>query len=323
MPRLKIDLEEQARALAEKQASGGIAARLLDLTSTRDYAVRQVADCLAGDPVLASRLLRAVNVSHYGLRHRVGSVERAVAILGQRSLRLLAVSFAVVGKQQARIPGAWRRSLTVATAAGRLADRDRLTRGQPVDTGEAYIAGLLADIGTFVFATLRPEVYPDVIESCVHGEELVAAEREMFGLGHPELGARFLSRWRLPEVIGDAVARHHADSEESADPPAAFTRVIQAADVIGRGIDSADPARVAAAKTLWARIDPDEDATAFVRAVAEEVDAAAALFDEEPADPAHRDRVLEAWSGGDGADETDPARGPTSTRPDALAKVSV
>lgn len=317
MSRPRIDLEEQARELAEKQASGGIAARLLKLTSTPDYAVKDVADCLAGDPVLASRLLRAVNASHYGLRSRIGSVDRAVAVLGQRALRLLAVSFAVVGGQSCRIPGAWRRSLTIATAASRLSAEPKLTGGTRVDAGEAYMAGLLADIGTFVFTTLRPETYADVTDACVHGEELVAAEREMFGLGHPELGARFLARWRLPEAIIEAVARHHVGSDDGGDPPGGFTRVVRAADVIGRGIDSADPTRVAAAKAAFARLDSATSPADFVRDVAAEVDAAAALFDEEPAEPAHRERVAATWAGEDtGATET-----AMSTPADAVATV--
>jgi hypothetical protein len=102
--------------------------------------------------------------------------------------------------------GYGKRAVLMASAAARLAKLD-----PALAADEAYTAGLLADLGVLIFAQYQPKIYLPAYGSCQHGPELVLAERELFDVTHPELGARFLSRWGLPATVVAAVQAHHED----------------------------------------------------------------------------------------------------------------
>ena len=73
-----------------------VAQSLLRLTQDIDFDIYEVVACIEKDPALVARMLRIVNSSHYGLRHPVGNLQQAVAYLGQRTLRLIAMTFSIV-----------------------------------------------------------------------------------------------------------------------------------------------------------------------------------------------------------------------------------
>ena len=235
----KAAAERFADTLCQLQGSRGVARRLLTLTADADYKLSDVVACLETDPALATKILSVVNSSRYGLRHKVASVRQAAALLGQKSLRLLAVSFSLndgltKGTPASLLDSYARRAVLVASAASRLARLARLTSSVAPD--EAYTAGLLADVGVLIFAQYQPKIYLPAYESCLHGGELVAAERDLFDLAHPELGARFLGRWGLPAAVVAAVAEHHAtDSVHAAAGVHAIDSVDAADDVHAAG----------------------------------------------------------------------------------------
>jgi HD-like signal output (HDOD) protein len=216
--------------IGQLHASPTIARKILTLTRSADFDVAEVAASLEHDPSLAARVLRVVNSSRYGLRHRVSSIKLAANFLGQRSLRLFAVTFALVDSLTKNRRGRfysdyWQRALATATAASRLAR----TRTE-VDPDDAYTAALLADVGVLMLAQLEAERYEPLYNCCRDGFELLALERGEFGFGHPLLGARLLESWGLPEPIVDAVAAHHDRNRPTEGPMAGLVLTVQAAD---------------------------------------------------------------------------------------------
>jgi HD-like signal output (HDOD) protein len=223
-----------------------VAQKILLLTRAADFDVRKVAQCIESDPALSAKILRVANSSRYGLRHKVTSVRQAVTFIGQRSLRLIALTFGLVesltrgarGKQYADF---WRRSLTIATVAAELAKTKR-----ELNADEAYSAGLLADMGELVFAQLEPERFFKLVEHYPHGAELLVAERAEFGFAHPELGARLLQRWELPEELIEAVALHHVEDEETA----LLTVAVHAGDLMAHALWTPRSKQVAESQAL-------------------------------------------------------------------------
>ncbi len=182
------------------------------------------------------RILRVVNSSRYGLTRNVSNIRQAAAFLGQRSLRLFAITFGLVEtlSTRAKSPvctGYWPRALTLASASALLCERL-----EPKLRDEAYTSGLLADVGILILAQLEARRYEPVFMLHEHGEELLQAEEAEFHLTHPELGARLLEHWEVPAAIVTAVANHHRP-ESLKDP---LARVVQAADLLAAAIH--DPA---------------------------------------------------------------------------------
>ncbi len=286
----KAAAERFADTLSQLQGSRGVARRLLTLTSNPDFDLKEVVACLEADPALTAKTLRVVNSSRYGLRHKVGGVRQAAALLGQKSLRLFAVSFSVMdgltkGSAAPLLAAHGRRAVLMASTAARLAKRE--PNVCPPD--EAYTGGLLADVGVLILAQYQPKMYLPAYESCLHGPELVAAERELFDLAHPELGARFLGRWGLPASVVAAVAGHHVDpawmvAEAVADgrtAPADAGRLgemLRAADLFAAALADPSPPRTLAAAELLRTSFGVSDVAGLAAEVAGDVADAAEMF---------------------------------------------
>ncbi len=230
-------LDAYMNSVAEVQAGDLASRRLLALTSSEDYDMREVVRCVECDPALTAKLLRVVNGARYGLRHRVTGVRRAAAYVGRKSLRLLAVTFSLADRFSPDKPlhaAVWRRAVVSAAAAAELAKGD-----QTPAADEAYTAALLSDLGVMLLGGYDPSAYPGVHARMPHGPPLLLEERERFGTDHAELGGRFLSKWGLPKELANAAAGHHlavnADGSDGARP-APLDVVVRVADRLAEAV---------------------------------------------------------------------------------------
>ena len=238
--------------MAEVQAGAVASRRLLALTSSGDYDMREVVRCVECDPALTAKLLRVVNGARYGLRHRVTGVRRAAAYVGRRSLRLLAVTFSLADRFSPEKPlhaAVWRRAVVSAAAAAELTKGG--AGGPPAD--EAYTAALLSDLGVMLLGGYDPATYPDVHDRLPHGPSLLIEERQRFGVDHAELGGRFLTRWGLPAELANAAAGHHVPAHapgEDGSSPAPLDVAVRVADRLAEAVLQPNGENVRAADEL-------------------------------------------------------------------------
>lgn len=223
--------------IGQLHASPTVAQKLLKLTRHYDFEIAAVASCLEQDPALAARILRVVNSSRYGLSRKVSNIRHAAAYLGQRSLRMFAISFALVETLTTRsrsslIEGYWPRALTMATVASLLCETQGLDCRD-----DAYTSALLADVGILILAQLETDRYEPLFAAHEHGRSLLEAEEQEFQFTHPLLGARLLQVWEVPDSIVAAVANHH-DSESNGN---VLTQMIQSADLFASAINEPVP----------------------------------------------------------------------------------
>lgn len=173
-----------------------------------------IAAVVAKDPALTARLLRIVNSSYFGLPNPVSNIQQAVTLIGTRTLRGLALAghFGRHYKEAQgwglfSLEGLQARSLMVARLAqtlAKVATRDPLIRDQ------AFLAGLLLDIGMVMLATEQGEAYTKIFGyAAKHKQALDLVEMKAFGVTHAQLGANLLTQWNLPPMVVDAVLYHH------------------------------------------------------------------------------------------------------------------
>ncbi|WP_182867977.1 HDOD domain-containing protein [Rhodopirellula sp. JC639] len=184
-----------------------VAQSLLQLTKNDDFGLHEIVDCIRADPAMSSRVLHVVNSSRYGLNTSVTNLHQAVSLLGERSIRLIAMTFSIAnafstGAARELYNDFWRQALTTAAAARRLA-----VHLDDVDHNDAYTTGLLSHLGTLVFAQVEGEKYLSLYRS-TSGQRLATLERQKYGIDHVAIGARLLCQWQFPDVICDAVASH-------------------------------------------------------------------------------------------------------------------
>ena len=101
----------------------------------------------------------------------------------------------------------WAHSLEVSNAAKAVAFYEGADRKL---IEEAFVAGLLHDVGKLVFAFNLATEYEQAINLAKNEKlTMAAAERQVFGADHADVGGYLLGLWGLPVPVVEAIALHH------------------------------------------------------------------------------------------------------------------
>jgi diguanylate cyclase (GGDEF)-like protein len=199
-------LDQIAQRATQLYSLPAVAIQVLELTSQREVDSRRVKECIENDPALTTRVLRVVNSSIFGLSREVGDLTQALALLGTKPLKLLVLGFSLppdllTGIAAETLSRYWKHTLTKAVAAREISDRLWHVSGE-----EAFIVGLLQDIGLLALAQQIGEQYVSFLDS-VHAEgaDLLQMERDAMGFDHTQLSASLLSGWNLPDALTETV----------------------------------------------------------------------------------------------------------------------
>ncbi len=209
-----------ARALGASGGGPG-AARVLSLLYDPKVEIAAVLDCLHAEPGLAARVLKVANAPYYRQAGNIGTVDRAVAVLGLNAIRGVAASGCLDRLTPPRSgkafdPERFRlHSLAVACAAQELARASGA--GQ---SGEAYMAGLLHDIGWLLLVKADPTAMARYTPPAgADHATVLAAEQAHFGTTHEACALLLTQTWAMPDWLAQAIVGHHTDS--AADSAAA------------------------------------------------------------------------------------------------------
>lgn len=101
----------------------------------------------------------------------------------------------------------WRHSVRTGYLAALIAIHQQVDRCL---VWQAFVGGLLHDIGMLVFLTQQPQVFMAVVDIAqCRGQELGDLEKNLLGTTHAESGAKFLARWGVQQDLLDIVTFHH------------------------------------------------------------------------------------------------------------------
>ena len=204
-----------------------VAVRVIELTQDPDVSMDELAATIQNDQALAAKVLRTVNSSFYGLRERCASIRKAIVLLGLSPVKSLTLGFSLVSSVDSTLgptfdfTSHWRRSLFAAVGAKLTAE----AAGHDF-ADEAFLAGLLQDIGVVAMYTALGDAYLEIIER-TQGDhaKLVRAELEALELQHPEVGAMLAQRWRLPNELVMPI-RYHERPTAAPNEAAAIVRTV-------------------------------------------------------------------------------------------------
>ncbi len=170
-----------------------------------------IARLISQDPGLSGALLKIVNSSYFGLSNKIASIQRAVNLLGSRSIINLINALSIKGEMSddtiVTLNRFWDTAQDVAMTCLTLAKR---TGSQAVD--EAYALGLFHDCGVPLMLKRFPN-YMAVLEQAYSNAgpdcRVVDTENNAFNTNHAVVGYYTAKSWRLPEHVTDAIANHH------------------------------------------------------------------------------------------------------------------
>jgi HD-like signal output (HDOD) protein/ActR/RegA family two-component response regulator len=201
-----------------------------------------VGKVIGTDVGMTATLLKLVSSAFFGLSKPVSTVERAVSFLGLDTLIALVLGQGIFKESPPlKVPGfslegLWQHSLQTAAAARVIAAQQGLDKTMLDD---AFLAGMLHDIGKLVLAQSMPDAYAEVIKQA--GTSFAApVENVLLQTTHADVGAYLLGLWGLDAVV-EAVAFH----ESPGDAPTqvlGLPAIVHAADRLTRYPDQQDPA---------------------------------------------------------------------------------
>ena len=194
-----------------------VSARLLGMMGRSDANLKEISNLIVSDAALTGEILRLSNSAMFSTRSEVRSILQALAILGTEKVKGLACTVALrsyLGNalQIPALKRCWRHNLATAVVSSEIADWARQ------DSGEAYTAGILHDIGRLGLIAVNTGRYLQLLDrASAHGGDLCAYEREAYGLDHAAAGEWLASSWGLPSYIGDAIRAHHVRTNSPYD----------------------------------------------------------------------------------------------------------
>jgi putative nucleotidyltransferase with HDIG domain len=218
---------------------------------------RTIADMMRQDQALTSRVLALVNSAYYSVPGGVSSLRRAVTYLGANTIYQVVLTLSVFNAIRPSERAAfdlrdlWKHALAVGLASEQIA-----RRSGALDSGDAFTAGLLHDVGKVALAAACAETFERIVvltfkEEITFGE----AERRLDVEPHDGIGAALARRWNLPASVAAGIEMHHRH-EEAHDGPAVVAAMVALADQICRwqGIgNGGDPVRCEPDPVLLAR----------------------------------------------------------------------
>jgi putative nucleotidyltransferase with HDIG domain len=174
-----------------------------------------ICDLIRMDQALTAQVLQMANSALLGYVPTCTSISDAVMRIGFNRLRTLVIGVTTSGPLTRRLSGykleegdLYRHSLASAMAAQRIARYLKYP-----DPEEAYVAGLLHDMGKMVLDQYMQLDYQEVTKYIQEKQvELTQVEEDLFGINHAGVGGLMAARWNFPPVLSDAIQFHHVPS---------------------------------------------------------------------------------------------------------------
>lgn len=249
-----------------------IALQIIDLANDPQISAGKVANLIAKDPGLATKVLRVANSPMYSKRRKSDNLRQALVTLGLNATVSLALGFSLVSNYQRAkdsgldYPRFWRRSIFCAAAA-----RQWAARLPDANAEDAFLAALLQDIAILAIDRVQRGFYVDLHAQATH-QELIEYEVSRIGADHAALGAWLLRHWKLPESLCTTVEASHGGEHGSLTPTAECIRVAnRCADAL-LDTESADIQALAEVASSTLKLEPTialETITALVSEISE------------------------------------------------------
>lgn len=212
-----------------------ITLKIIKLVEDPDSTAQDLNKIITNDPALGARILKVVNSAFYGLPGQIGSINRAIVLLGLNAVKNIAIAASLAklfrGGQicpQFNAKDLWTHSIAVGTGTRLLAEK--ISLGLP---DEAFLAGLIHDLGIMVEIQARRAKFIEAIEKMdtTPGMTLRNAELATLGATHEQFGTALCRTWKFPLSFSYVTGFHHRPMELAASSRT-LTGLVHIADII-------------------------------------------------------------------------------------------
>ena len=225
--------------------------KIIQLVEDPESTAQDLNNVITNDPALGARILKVVNSAFYGLPGQIGSINRAIVLLGLNAVKNIAIAASLAklfrGGQICATFNArdlWINSIGVATGTRLLAKKANI--GLP---DEAFLAGLIHDLGIMVEMQANRAKFVETIELLDANPDMTMREAELQTLGatHEQFGHALCKAWKFPLSFSYVTGFHHRPGEVATESRR-LVSLVHVADVIAaqlgigftRGVESTE-----------------------------------------------------------------------------------
>ncbi len=209
--RSDVLVERLFSRIGEVSSLPAVAMKIIEVANNPGSSALDLLEVIERDVALAMRIMRIVNSSYYALKNKVADLQLAITLLGFEQIRNLALTSYIAqlfesspGHGKYRREGLWNHLIGVGTVARLIAE----TCGK-VPPREAYLAGLLHDVGLILVDQYLHKPFCQVVDALADNVPVCAVEKQVLGFNHAELGGYVAEKWDLPEHLTTAIRYHH------------------------------------------------------------------------------------------------------------------
>ena len=207
----EVLVERLFRRISEVSSLPQVAFHIIEVANDTSSGAEDLLQAVQFDAALAMRIMRTVNSSYYSLQNKVGDLKLAITLLGFKEIRNLAMTAYVAqlfkkgaGYAPYTREGLWNHLIAVGTVSRMIAQATR-----KVPPREAYLAGLLHDLGLILIDQYLHQPFCQVVDGLNPETPLCDVEREVLGFDHAQLGEFVALNWNLPDHLIACIRYHH------------------------------------------------------------------------------------------------------------------
>lgn len=209
-----ITIEHILKRIKELAPLNPSASRIAGLVASRESSIDDLVKVIKYDQALTIDVLRYANSALSASVRRIATIKDAVIRIGGARILMQLLAKHVKNSMSTALPAygyseneLWRHSIAAAVAAENLNSFAKVK----ID-GLSFTSALLHDVGKLILARIAPREDMERIWQKVVEQQCpcAAAEREILGFSHAEIGAEVITAWKLPDSIVVAVRDHHA-----------------------------------------------------------------------------------------------------------------
>ena len=184
--------------------------KLIELCQQDDAGMGELAKLIANDAGMTAKILTVANNAAYNRSGNKVGLAQALNTLGTETIKTLVISESVLQtfSRFTQAPGTDLRTFWVHALKSAVLSREIAKKMRYANSEEAYLAGLLHDVGRLALLSVAPGEYAENFMA-LDDEHLCTIETRSLGMTHAEAGAWLVEQWKFDSFIADSVLYHH------------------------------------------------------------------------------------------------------------------
>jgi len=235
----KLSTEKNFLEKSEIPHIPAVISRIIKMASDDKVSTEKLTSEIQKEPALVIKILKIVNAPFYGRRHKIGTITHAVTVLGMSAVQSIALSASILDRvfknesiSSFDLEDFWRHSFFSAIACQLMARKKKYLIPE-----EAFVVGLLHDIGVLAMLKAEPEKYKKIFirENKSTRENIkTTLEESIFGTNHSRVGYLFAKQGDLPNIIYLPILYHHNPRAciEKSKKIRALTGIVYLSDIL-------------------------------------------------------------------------------------------